>query len=77
MIETVGRITQEDHSRLLLVESRKAALETNPAAYSSAESEEIVRAYFVLVGELLDRYNVDEGRGWVFSQYTGLIFYED
>lgn len=75
--ETAGALNAEDTGRLLLIEARRNALEINPDAFSQGESVEIVRASIVLIGELLKRYDIDEGRQWHISKYTGVITYED
>ena len=71
-----GKISSEDFSRLLLIESRHGALEKNPHVFSQAESIEVLRNYYDFIREVVERYEIDESREWSLSKYSGAITYE-
>lgn len=73
--EVVGKLSDEDAGRLMLIEARREAVEANPHAFSQAETLEVMRDHLATVREMLERYNIDEGREWHISKYTGAITY--
>ena len=77
MTTKAASLTNEDQGRFALVQSKFESLQTNPDAYSSKETEEIVMNYNKFVGDILRTYEIDETRNWLINVFTGTILYLD
>jgi hypothetical protein len=77
-METRGRqkLLPEDLQQLQEVESRLRALRMKPTAYAPKEAERIHADYLLVMGDLVERYEIDEEhKGWTISAYTGRVRY--
>ena len=76
MQQVVGKLTQEDLTRLRSVVARRNAITENPTAFGAEETITAEMADLRMTGELLERYAVESWRDWKISSYTGDIWYE-
>jgi hypothetical protein len=77
-METKGRqkLLPDDLTQLQEVESRLRSLKMKPTAYAPKESERIHADYLLVMGDLVERYEIDEAhKGWAISAYTGRVIY--
>lgn len=63
----------DDLERLRDVQARYEAVKINPNAFSASETIEAVRAHLQLMGELIERYEVDPISNWNVLASTGVI----
>lgn len=74
---TGASLTNEDMLRFRAFEARSNAIKANASAYSRDEIETHELRGFAMLGEFVERYGLDDGRPWIFSPYTGTIWYTE
>lgn len=52
---------------------RRDAVLANPTAYSQQETEDILRRWHQMLGEFVQRYEIDPLANWEYDIYTGNI----
>lgn len=77
MITVHARLDSEDLERYRRIEAQRQAARDNPRAYSADATEKIIYEWFVICGELFDRYEVEAEEDWKISPTDGTIYYGD
>lgn len=77
MITVLATLNSEDLERYRRADSRYLALQTNPRAFGAEVSERIVYEWFVLSGELFEKYGGDADEQWSISSTDGTLYYVD
>lgn len=73
----IGKLEAEDLTRLRQLVVKRDAYNIAPDKYSANDIEQNEMSYMRLMGEIAERYNVEDSRQWKISQYTGMIIYGD
>ncbi len=74
MITKLVKISDDDLREIRAVGNKHDALQSNPTAYSAAESEQIYADYHYRVGKLFIDYHIDGTVDWRISLFTGDIW---
>ena len=77
MNQVAATLSEEDLARWRLAQARMHAIERKPCAFSAADVEQAYLSLARLMGEICQRYGIDDARNWVVSGYTGLVYYTD
>lgn len=77
MITKLGKLSAEDLKRGQARFLPIRGLSVNPHAYSRQETEQAYLAYWQVMGEFAERYEMDDTTEWCWSEYTGELYLKE
>lgn len=75
MTTVVARLSPEDLARFRAIDVRREAYRVKPEGFSVTEIEQNEMAFQRFMGEVAERYELDDVKAWRVSQYSGVIVY--
>lgn len=72
-IVNAAKLSLADLTRFRDVCARLEAVKLNPNAFSASETIEAVRDHLVMLGDLIERYEIDPVSTWNVLSTTGVI----
>ena len=75
MTQVVGKLSSEDLLKWRRITVRFEAVKLHPRAYSQNEVERVLGEYINFMGEIAERFRIEDTRDWDVTTHCGTVFY--